>query len=125
MTTYVLRSDASQRHQVLKRGDTVTAQQNYQQLAFILSDGQPTVYLDGLGNPVLDTGNITNFQDVDEALQSLGADHVAYGHLTTTVTVWDTDPQAADDKLAADLDCRSTRGALSVGFHRHTSTIPS
>lgn len=42
--------------------------QNYQQLAFILSDGQPTVYLDALGNPVLDSGNITNFQDVDEAL---------------------------------------------------------
>ncbi|MGG5870982.1 retention module-containing protein [Pseudomonas peli] len=44
--------------------------QNYQQLAFILSDGQPTVYLDALGNPVLDTGNITNFRDVDDALQA-------------------------------------------------------
>lgn len=47
--------------------------QDFEQLAFILSDGQPTVYLDALGNPVLDSGNITNFQDVDEALQAAQA----------------------------------------------------
>lgn len=47
--------------------------QNFEQLAFILSDGQPTVYLDVLGNPVLDSGNISNFQDVDEALQAAQA----------------------------------------------------
>ncbi len=43
---------------------------NFEQLAFFLSDGQPTMYLDELGNPVLDTANITNFRDIDEALQA-------------------------------------------------------
>jgi uncharacterized protein YegL len=47
--------------------------QNFEQLAFILSDGQPTVHLDAQGNPVLDSGNISNFQDVDEALQAAQA----------------------------------------------------
>lgn len=47
--------------------------QNFEQLAFILSDGQPTVHLDAQGNPVLDSGNITNFRDVDEALQAAQA----------------------------------------------------
>ncbi|HUE93727.1 retention module-containing protein [Pseudomonas sp.] len=43
---------------------------NFEQLAFFLSDGQPTMYLDESGNPVLDTANISNFRDVDEALQA-------------------------------------------------------
>ncbi|MHA6493872.1 retention module-containing protein [Pseudomonas borbori] len=43
---------------------------NFEQLAFFLSDGQPTMYLDELGNPIIDTANITNFRDVDEALQA-------------------------------------------------------
>ena len=43
---------------------------NFEQLAFILSDGQPTMYLDEQGNPVFDTAHITNFRDVDEALQA-------------------------------------------------------
>ena len=43
---------------------------NFEQLAFFLSDGQPTMYLDEQGNPVLDTANISNFRDVDEALQA-------------------------------------------------------
>ena len=43
---------------------------NFEQLAFLLSDGQPTMYLDEQGNPVFDTANITNFRDIDEALQA-------------------------------------------------------
>lgn len=43
---------------------------NFEQLAFLLSDGQPTMYLDEQGKPVLDTANITNFRDIDEALQA-------------------------------------------------------
>lgn len=43
---------------------------NFEQLAFLLSDGQPTMYLDEQGNPVFDTAHITNFRDVDEALQA-------------------------------------------------------
>jgi Ca2+-binding RTX toxin-like protein len=43
---------------------------NFEQLAFLLSDGQPTMHLDEQGDPVFDTANITNFRDIDEALQA-------------------------------------------------------
>lgn len=37
--------------------------------------------------------------DADGALQALGADYVAFGYLTTTITVADADPAAADEKV--------------------------
>ena len=39
--------------------------------------------------------------DSDLALQELGGDHVAFGYLTTTITVADRDPAAADEKVRA------------------------
>ncbi len=39
--------------------------------------------------------------DADAALQVLGADHVAFGYLTTTVTVWDTDAVVVEEKVRA------------------------
>jgi len=39
--------------------------------------------------------------DADLALQALGGDHVAFGHLTTTLTVMDPDRPRADEKLRA------------------------
>ncbi|MHB1206803.1 MAG: conjugal transfer protein TrbE, partial [Rhodospirillaceae bacterium] len=39
--------------------------------------------------------------DADAALQVLGADHVAFGYLTTTVTVWDTDSGLVEEKVRA------------------------
>ena len=39
--------------------------------------------------------------DSDLALQALGADYVAFGYLTTTITVADADPAAADEKVRA------------------------
>ncbi|HWJ39277.1 MAG TPA: conjugal transfer protein TrbE [Sphingomicrobium sp.] len=37
--------------------------------------------------------------DADQALQELGGDHVAFGYLTTTITVADTDSASADEKV--------------------------
>ncbi len=37
--------------------------------------------------------------DADLALQALGQDYVAFGYLTTTITVADADPAAADEKV--------------------------
>ena len=37
--------------------------------------------------------------DADLALQALGGDHVGFGHLTTTITVWDENRQRAEDKV--------------------------
>ncbi|MBX3562606.1 MAG: conjugal transfer protein TrbE [Sphingomonas sp.] len=39
--------------------------------------------------------------DADAALQALGQDYVAFGHLTATITVADADPRAADEKVRA------------------------
>lgn len=39
--------------------------------------------------------------DADAALQALGGDHVGFGYLTTTVTVWDQNREAAAEKLRA------------------------
>jgi len=50
---------------------------------------------------LLDSDADNKMVDADLALQALGADHVAFGHLTTTVTVSDTDRARADEKVRA------------------------
>jgi type IV secretion system protein VirB4 len=42
-----------------------------------------------------------NVADCDSALQELGADHVAFGYLTTTITVADSSAAAAEEKVRA------------------------
>src|SRR5258705_10422280 len=37
--------------------------------------------------------------DADAALQELGSDQIGEAFVTATVTVWDSDPAAADEKL--------------------------
>jgi type IV secretion system protein TrbE len=51
--------------------------------------------------PLVDSDADNKALDADEALQALGGDHVGFGYLTTTVTVWDEDHQAAAEKLRA------------------------
>ncbi|MER8669685.1 conjugal transfer protein TrbE [Mesorhizobium sp. M1156] len=51
--------------------------------------------------PLVDSDADNKALDADEALQALGGDHVGFGYLTTTVTVWDEDRQAAAEKLRA------------------------
>jgi type IV secretion/conjugal transfer VirB4 family ATPase len=49
--------------------------------------------------------------DADQALQALGGDHVAFGYLTATVTVTDS------DRLRADEKCRSVERVVNgAGF---------
>lgn len=50
---------------------------------------------------LLDSDADNKMVDADLALQALGGDHVAFGHLTTTITVADTDRARADDKVRA------------------------
>ncbi len=52
-------------------------------------------------SPLVDSDASNKAADADAALQALGSDQVAYGYLTVTVTVLDTTPTAADDKLRA------------------------
>ncbi|MGQ0699966.1 MAG: conjugal transfer protein TrbE [Panacagrimonas sp.] len=50
-------------------------------------------------SPLVDTDASNKASDADAALQELGSDQVAYGYVTTTVTVMDADAAAADEKL--------------------------
>ncbi|MCY1266170.1 Type IV secretion system protein virB4 [compost metagenome] len=50
-------------------------------------------------SPLLDSDAANKASDADAALQELGADQVAFGYLTATVTVSDCDAQVADEKL--------------------------
>ena len=50
---------------------------------------------------LLDSDADNKVVDADLALQALGGDHVAFGYLTTTITVSDTDRSRADDKVRA------------------------
>lgn len=48
---------------------------------------------------LLDSDADNKVVDADLALQVLGGDHVAFGHLTTTITVTDTDRGRVEDKV--------------------------
>lgn len=50
-------------------------------------------------SPLVDTDASNKAVDADAALQELGSDQVAFGYATATVTVFDTDAGAADEKL--------------------------
>ena len=50
---------------------------------------------------LLDSDADNKVADADSALQELGQDDVAFGYLTTTITVADADPARADEKLRA------------------------
>ncbi|MCM8731971.1 conjugal transfer protein TrbE [Hephaestia sp. GCM10023244] len=49
--------------------------------------------------PLTDSDADNKVADADLALQALGGDHVAFGYLTTTITVSDDDRAAADEKV--------------------------
>lgn len=55
----------------------------------------------------------------DAARQELGADIVAYGNFTSTVTVWDADPERADQKRSLVMQCFEQRGFTMVKEEEH------
>lgn len=55
--------------------------------------------LSGREARVIDSDARNKAEEADAARQELGADIVAYGEFTSTITVWDTDPQVAEEKL--------------------------
>jgi type IV secretion/conjugal transfer VirB4 family ATPase len=48
---------------------------------------------------LVDTDASNKAADADFALKELGADYAGVAYVTATVTVWDTDPRVADEKL--------------------------
>ncbi len=46
-----------------------------------------------------DSASLRKSQDADEAIQELAEDYVSFGYYTATVTIWDKNPNTAQDKL--------------------------
>ena len=65
-------------------------------------------------SPLVDTDADNKAMDADAALQELGSDQVAYGYVTATVTVLDTDATAADDKRRAVERTIQGRGFVTI-----------
>ena len=66
-------------------------------------------------SPLLDSDAANKAGDADAALQELGADQVAFGYVTATVTVSDRDAQVADEKLRLVERVIQGRGFVTIG----------
>jgi type IV secretion system protein VirB4 len=64
--------------------------------------------------PLLDSDADNKALDADAALQELGGDHVAFGYLTATVTVWDESRAAALEKVRAVERVINGRGFTTI-----------
>lgn len=65
-------------------------------------------------SPLVDTDASIKAMDADAALQELGSDQVAFGYMTATVTVMDTDAGAADEKLRRVERTIQSRGFVTI-----------
>lgn len=65
-------------------------------------------------SPLVDSDAANKAADADAALQELGSDEVAYGYVTSTVTVLDANPAAADEKLRAAERVIQGRGFVTI-----------
>ncbi|WP_027484260.1 conjugal transfer protein TrbE [Rhodanobacter sp. OR87] len=65
-------------------------------------------------SPLVDTDASNKASDADAALQELGSDQVAFGYVTTTVTVMDADAAAADEKLRMVERAIQGRGFVTI-----------
>ncbi len=65
-------------------------------------------------SPLVDSDAANKALDADEALQLLGSDAVAFGHLTATVTVWDEDARVADERQKAVMRVIQGRGFVAL-----------
>ena len=63
---------------------------------------------------LLDTDADNKAVDADAALQELGDDQVAFGYITTTVTVHDEDSHAADEKIRTIERAINSRGFTTI-----------
>jgi type IV secretion/conjugal transfer VirB4 family ATPase len=63
---------------------------------------------------LLDSDADNKAADADAALQELGDDLVAFGHITTTVTVYDDDARAAEEKIRAIERAINSRGFTTI-----------
>ena len=65
-------------------------------------------------SPLVDTDAANKATDADAALQELGSDQVSYGYVTATVTVFDADATAAEEKIRAVERAIQGRGFVTI-----------
>ncbi|MDH4611542.1 conjugal transfer protein TrbE [Pseudomonas sp. BN102] len=65
-------------------------------------------------SPLLDSDAANKASDADDALQELGADQVAFGYMTATVTVSDHDAEVAEEKLRLVERVIQGRGFITI-----------
>lgn len=65
-------------------------------------------------SPLVDSDAANKAADADAALQALGADEVAFGYITATITVFDDTAEGADDKLRAVARLIQGRGFTTI-----------
>ncbi len=70
---------------------------------------------------VLNTDATNKADEADMARQEIGADVVAYGEFTSTVTVWDTDAARADDKLKLVMQAFDRQGFVTTAERHHAT----
>jgi type IV secretion system protein VirB4 len=70
---------------------------------------------------VLNTDATNKAEDADAARQEIGADIVAYGEFTSTVTVWDEDQAAADAKLKLVMQAFDSQGFVTTAERSHAT----
>jgi type IV secretion system protein TrbE len=70
---------------------------------------------------VLNTDATNKAEEVDAARQEIGADIVAYGEFTSTVTVWDTDPGQAETKLRYVMQTLANQGFTATAERQHAT----
>jgi type IV secretory pathway VirB4 component len=79
------------------------------------------------GTKVRNTDAINKATEVDIARQEIGADVIAYGAFTSTVTTWHTDPQVADEQRRLIMQAFADRGIGTVeeGVHQEAAWLSS
>lgn len=65
-------------------------------------------------SPLVDTDADNKAADADAALQSLGADHVGFGYLTTSIVVQSPSPTVADDMICEVERIVNGRGYVTI-----------
>lgn len=70
---------------------------------------------------VVNTSAINKAEDADAARQEVGADIVAFGDFTATVTVWDEDPAQADAKIREVMQILDGRGFITILEKEHAT----
>ena len=70
---------------------------------------------------ILNTDATNKAEEVDAARQEVGADIVAYGGFTSTVTVWDTDPGQAETKMRHVMLTLANQGFTATLERQHAT----